>query len=195
MPGETFAIEKVPSGRTRPLPPKPKSTGPPPGPPAPSAGTSVTMPLVSALPDEFIAVPVISKRGHVIGGLFFGHAEEGKFTEESERLVAGVAAQAAIAIDNARLIVDATQSAERVRREEERYRTLVTATSQIVWSAAPDGAFTAEVPAWSELTGQTAAEQSGFGWLAAVHSDDRDRVRNAWQRRVYQTGTRPRRVG
>ena len=50
-----------------------------------------------------------------------------------------------------------------MRREEERYRTLVTATSQIVWSAAPDGAFTAEVPAWSELTGQSAAEQSGFG--------------------------------
>jgi PAS domain S-box-containing protein len=137
------------------------------------------LPVVS-----YLAVPVISKRGHVIGGLFFGHAEEGKFTEESERLVAGVAAQAAIAIDNARLIVDATQSAERVRREEERYRTLVTATSQIVWSAAPDGAFAAEVPAWSELTGQSAAEQSGFGWLAAVHSDDRDRVRNAWQESV-----------
>ncbi|MCU1231641.1 MAG: domain S-box [Acidobacteria bacterium] len=137
------------------------------------------LPVVS-----YLAVPVISKRGTVIGGLFFGHAEAGKFTEESERLVAGVAAQAAIAIDNARLIVDATQSAERVRREEERYRTLVTATSQIVWSAAPDGAFTAEVPAWSELTGQSAAEQSGFGWLDAVHPDDRDRVRDAWQESV-----------
>jgi PAS domain S-box-containing protein len=137
------------------------------------------LPVVS-----YLAVPVISKRGTVIGGLFFGHAEAAKFTEESERLVAGVAAQAAIAIDNARLIVDATQSAERVRREEERYRTLVTATSQIVWSAAPDGAFTAEVPAWSELTGQSAAEQSGFGWLDAVHPDDRDRVRDAWQESV-----------
>jgi len=137
------------------------------------------LPVVS-----YLAVPVISKRGHVIGGLFFGHEEAGKFTEESERLVAGVAAQAAIAIDNARLIVDATQSAERVRREEERYRTLVTATSQIVWSAAPDGSFALPVPAWTALTGQTAAQQTGFGWINAVHPADRDGVREKWEESV-----------
>ena len=137
------------------------------------------LPVVS-----YLAVPVISKGGHVIGGLFFGHEEAGRFSEESERLVAGVAAQAAIAIDNARLIVDATQSAERVRREEERYRTLVTATSQIVWSAAPDGSFAAAVPEWTTLTGQTAAEQMGFGWLDAVHPADRHGVREKWEESV-----------
>jgi len=39
----------------------------------------------------------------VLGGLFFGHAETGVFTERAERIVAGIAAQSAIAIDNARL--------------------------------------------------------------------------------------------
>jgi signal transduction histidine kinase len=45
----------------------------------------------------------------VLGGLFFGHQEPGIFTERAERLVTGIAAQAAIAIDNARLY----QSAQR----------------------------------------------------------------------------------
>src|SRR5262249_28038062 len=39
----------------------------------------------------------------VVGGLFFGHPETGIFSERSERLALGVAAQAAIGIDNARL--------------------------------------------------------------------------------------------
>jgi signal transduction histidine kinase len=56
------------------------------------------LPVVS-----FLSVPVISKSGEVIGALFFGHPQKGVFTEEAERLVIGVASQAAIAIDNAKL--------------------------------------------------------------------------------------------
>jgi signal transduction histidine kinase len=52
---------------------------------------------------SYLAVAVKSRSGEVHGGLFFGHPESGKFTERSERLVVGIAAQAAIAIDNARL--------------------------------------------------------------------------------------------
>ena len=52
---------------------------------------------------SYLAVPVTSHTGEVLGGLFFGHPEPGIFTERSERLVLGIAAQAAIAIDNARL--------------------------------------------------------------------------------------------
>ncbi len=52
---------------------------------------------------SYLAVPVISKMGGVIGGLFFGHPQPGRFAEDSEVLMVAVAAQAAIAIDNARL--------------------------------------------------------------------------------------------
>ncbi len=52
---------------------------------------------------SYLAVAVKSRSGEVFGGLFFGHPEPGRFTERSERLVVGMAAQAAIAIDNARL--------------------------------------------------------------------------------------------
>lgn len=52
---------------------------------------------------SYLAVPVISKSGAVIGGLFYGHPEPGKFTREHEQLIFGVATQAAIALDNTKL--------------------------------------------------------------------------------------------
>jgi PAS domain S-box-containing protein len=52
---------------------------------------------------SYLAVPVVLRTGEVLGGLFFGHPECGVFTQRTERIVAGVAAQAAVAIDNARL--------------------------------------------------------------------------------------------
>ncbi len=57
-------------------------------------------------------MPVKSRSGEVIGGLFFGHSQTGVFTERAERLVAGVAAQAGIAIDNARLYESAQRAAD-----------------------------------------------------------------------------------
>lgn len=56
------------------------------------------LPVVS-----YLAVPVFSRSGEVLGGLFFGHSEPGIFTERDEKVIVGVAAQAAAAMDNARL--------------------------------------------------------------------------------------------
>lgn len=58
---------------------------------------------------SYLAVPVASRSGEVVGGLFFGHSEPGIFTERSEQVLANLSTQAAIAIDNARLF----QSAQR----------------------------------------------------------------------------------
>ena len=52
---------------------------------------------------SYLAVPVVSRSGEMLGGLFFGHSEPGVFTERAERIVTGIAAQAAVAIDNANL--------------------------------------------------------------------------------------------
>jgi PAS domain S-box-containing protein len=56
------------------------------------------LPVVS-----YLAVPVVSKSENVIGGLFFGHPEPGKFTREHEQVVSSVVSQAATALDNAKL--------------------------------------------------------------------------------------------
>ncbi len=52
------------------------------------------------------------------GALFLGHPDPGVFTDRAERLVAGIAAQAAIAIDNARLYQSAQREVEERRRTE-----------------------------------------------------------------------------
>ena len=72
---------------------------------------------------SYLAVPVISRSGEVIGGLYFGHSRAGVFSERHERIVEGLAAQTAIAIDNARLFEKAQQAIrdreELLRREQE----------------------------------------------------------------------------
>jgi len=71
---------------------------------------------------SYLAVPVVAHSGEVLGTMFFGHPEPGVFTERTERIVRGIAAQAAVAIDNARLYEAAQRAAEerKVLLENER---------------------------------------------------------------------------
>ncbi len=132
------------------------------------------LPVVS-----YLAVPVISRSGEVLGGLFFGHSEEGVFTENEEQIVEALAAQAAVGIDNARLY-------DALTRSESRYKSLVLAspTRQAVWMTAPDGRVTEDLPLWRDLTGQTFEEMRDWGWLDALHPDDRSRAAALWQAAV-----------
>ncbi len=68
---------------------------------------------------SYLAVPVTSRSGEVLGGLFFGHAETSMFKQEHETLLAGIAGQAATAIDNARLYQAAQREIDERRRVEE----------------------------------------------------------------------------
>lgn len=61
---------------------------------------------------SYLAVPVALRSGVVIGCLFFGHPEPSMFSERTERIIGGIAAQAAVAIDNARLYEASQQAAE-----------------------------------------------------------------------------------
>jgi PAS domain S-box-containing protein len=67
---------------------------------------------------SYLAVPVQSRSGEVIGGLFLGHPEASRFNEQHEHLITGVAGQAAIAIDNARLYQSVQRELEERRKAE-----------------------------------------------------------------------------
>jgi PAS domain S-box-containing protein len=69
---------------------------------------------------SYLAVPVVSRSGDVMGGLFFGHSAVGVFTERAEQLVSGIASQAAVAIDNARLHEQRAQLIERLSESDRR---------------------------------------------------------------------------
>jgi PAS domain S-box-containing protein len=73
---------------------------------------------------SYLAVPVVSRTNEVLGGLFFGHAEVGVFTERSERGLVGLAAEAAVAIDNARLAQQNQRELNERRRVEAELREL-----------------------------------------------------------------------
>lgn len=71
---------------------------------------------------SYLAVPVRSRGGDVLGGLLYGHPDANVFAPASESLVATVASQAAVAIDNVRLaesltheisLVDAARTLQR----------------------------------------------------------------------------------
>lgn len=62
---------------------------------------------------SFLAVPVRSRTGLVIGGLVFTHPKPGKFVDDHEGLLLGLAAQAAIALDHAQLF-EAEREANRL---------------------------------------------------------------------------------
>jgi PAS domain S-box-containing protein len=71
---------------------------------------------------SYLSVPVVSRSGEIYGGLFLGHPDEGVFSERDAKIIEGIAAQAAVAMDNARLF-EASQKAaaenERLYRQAE----------------------------------------------------------------------------
>jgi PAS domain S-box-containing protein len=71
---------------------------------------------------SYLAAPVVSTNGEVLGGLFFGHPQPGVFDARAERIVTAIAVQAAIAIDKARLYQAAQDEIERRKLVEAELR-------------------------------------------------------------------------
>ena len=71
---------------------------------------------------------------------------------------------------------------QRLLISEERYRSLVDATSQMVWTNSPEGQMVGDQPGWAAFTGQSEAQYRGFGWSDAVHPDDRAHTIELWNR-------------
>jgi len=78
-------------------------------------------------------------------------------------------------------------AAEAARAEmavsEERFRSLVTTAAAIVFQADAEGRLRIHPESWSAFTGlevDAEDDESGWGWLRAVHPDERERVRRAW---------------
>ena len=87
---------------------------------------------------------------------------------------------------------------EALRRSEDRFRSLVVASAQVVWTTDPAGQFVAPQPEWETYTGTSFDEYRGSGWLRSLHPADRERTAHEWRRAVegrtlYDTEYRVRR--
>ena len=125
---------------------------------------------------SYLAAPVISRTSEVIGGLFYGDERIGVFSERAERLLQGLAAQAATGIDNARLFQDAqklnrTLGQEVAARTAERDR-IWQVSSDLLGVADADGAWLSVNPAWTRVLGWTEDEIVGrtSAWIG--HPDE-----------------------
>ncbi|MCG7394414.1 GAF domain-containing protein [Microvirga sp. ACRRW] len=72
-----------------------------------------------------MAIPVSSRNGQIQGLLLFAHERAGAFTERAERLVTGLAAQAAVAIENGRLYSEAQHEIEERKQAQSQQSFLI----------------------------------------------------------------------
>ena len=87
---------------------------------------------------------------------------------------------------------------EPLRKGEERWRRLVEALPQLVWSATPDGACDYFSAQWTQYTGVAESELLGWRWMDVLHPDDRHSTRRVWtdsvaERHAYDVEYRVRR--
>ncbi len=69
---------------------------------------------------------------------------------------------------------------ERLRHSEQRFRALVDASAAVIWNTDAAGELMPPQVRWSTYTGQTEEAYQGWGWLDAVHPDDRGHAADAW---------------
>ncbi len=125
---------------------------------------------------SYLAVPVISRSGEVIGGLFFGHAEIGQFADWHERVVVGIANHAAVGIDNSRLYGEAKAEIRRREVAEARLRETDQRLNAVLNNASVAIFLMNEVQhcvymnsAAERLTGYTLAETTGRPLHDVIH--------------------------
>lgn len=129
---------------------------------------------------SYLAVPVVARSGDVLGGLFFGHSSPGVFTSQHERLLAGVASQAAVAIDNARLYQNAQSTADRLNLA-------MTAASLGDWSWDATRDLVTLSDRTAEIFGIPASQLLTWkAFLALLHESDRERVRAEIERAIAE---------
>jgi len=85
-----------------------------------------------------------------------------------------------------------------LKESEQRFRSLITATAQIVWWTGPEGNVHQPIPSWQAYTGRTFEETRGAGWIGSIHSDDAANAVRVWtealkERSLYETEYRIRR--
>ena len=148
---------------------------------------------------SYLAVPVVSRSGAVTGGLFFGHADVGVFDDRSERGLEGLAAEAAVAIDNSRLFralereLAQRRKAESELAESEARLRLATEAAEIgTWDYDPASNALRWDVRCKQLFGLSAEATVTYegSFLAGIHPDDRERAHEAVQRAIDPAGFR-----
>ena len=81
-------------------------------------------------------------------------------------------------------ITERKLSEQRLAKSEARYRSLIAATSEIVWTTDAEGRAVDQNRGWQAFTGQTMEDLKGYGWMEMIHPEDRAGTMKLWQAAV-----------
>ncbi|MEO7434996.1 MAG: CHASE3 domain-containing protein, partial [Candidatus Binatia bacterium] len=124
------------------------------------------------IPIDDSAAPIRDANREIIGVvLVFRDVTERRHLEEEVAHATRLEAERA----------ESERSAVALRASEEKYRSLVAATNDIVWTAGPIGTFDEPQPGWEAYTGQRWPQDAEQGWATAVHPDDRATIIRIWE--------------
>ncbi len=153
---------------------------------------------------SFLSVPVKTLTGETLGGLFYGHGNADVFDQESEDLITAIAAQAAVAIENARLREDLTRKVDDLQLADERHKETAKRLNQLaaiiqysedaILSKDLTGRITSWNPAAARILGYSADEMIGESILKIIppelHGDEMvilDNIRNGRSIEHFET--------
>lgn len=134
-----------------------------------------------------LVVPIV-EQNELWGLLIAHHCEAPRQWQTTEiELMRQIATQISIAIQQTKLFAQLQSELEErkqieanLRQSEVRYRSLVNASTQIIWNTNAEGKAIIVPDNWEEMTGQPPEECLGWGWLMLIHPDDRTRAIQHW---------------
>ncbi len=112
-------------------------------------------------------------KDRVIGSVNFGSKRKDYYTKKHIDFFAQIASQLAMSIENTRLF-------NRIKEAEEKYRTVIESSPDIIFECAKDGKFLLMSPSVEKMTGcpvNQFYDNRGYG-LSLCHADDRERVQH-----------------
>ena len=124
--------------------------------------------------------------GLVWRGELINRRKDGSFYNE-EQTITPVFDQSGDIINFISIRQDITlhkKAEEALRKSEEKYRSLVIATTQIIWQTNAEGEVIEDFPMWRDYTGQSEGEIRGRGWIKALHPDDKGPTAEIWAHAV-----------
>jgi PAS domain S-box-containing protein len=126
----------------------------------------------------------IRQHNRVIGALTVYAAESFGFGSDDEHLLEEIGHNISFASDNLQAEEERKQAEEELRISEERYQTLANISPVGIFRTDANGSTTYVNPTWCQLSGLSADEALGNGWLKAVHPEDIKNVTDNWQKAI-----------
>ncbi|WP_242046420.1 PAS domain S-box protein [Calothrix anomala] len=123
--------------------------------------------------------PLISRSGCIVGMISTHWQEPHQPSERELGLLDVLARQAAD-------LIEQWQAEGALRESEARLQSIANLVPDLLWNSEPDGSTNWYNQRWMEYTGQTFQQAIGWGWIDAIHPDDRQGSERRYREAVEQ---------